>query len=110
MLTVSLHKIKIIAPHGLYPQEHIIGNTFEVDVDINLPDTQPWPFADYTLINKTVNEVFQQQGHLLETFVYNIHGAIKTVFPFAEKIKISVCKLAPPMPGDVAYAKVCYEK
>jgi 7,8-dihydroneopterin aldolase/epimerase/oxygenase len=109
MLTVSLHGIKIIAPHGLYPEEHILGNTFEIDVDINLPDTLPWPFADYTLIQKVVAEVFQQPGQLLETFVLNIHTALKENFSEAEKIRVAVRKLHPPMPGEVAYAKVCYE-
>lgn len=110
MLTVSLHRIKIIAPHGLYPQEHILGNTFEVDVDIWLPDAQPWPFADYTLIRQAVADIFMQPGQLLEQFVYNIHSALKEVIPASEKIRVAVKKLHPPMPGDVAYAQVCYER
>ena len=109
MLTVSLHGIKINAPHGLYPQEHILGNEFEIDVDIYLPDTQPWPFADYTLIQQIVADIFQQPGQLLETFTYNIHTALKANFQQAEKIKVAVRKLHPPMPGDVAFAQVCYE-
>ncbi len=43
MLTVSLHGIKVHAPHGLYEQEHVLGNNFEVDVDIWLPDAEPMP-------------------------------------------------------------------
>ncbi len=110
MLTVSLHGIKIQAPHGLYPEEHILGNTFEIDVDVSLPDAQPWPFADYTLIQQTVAHVFNQPGQLLETFVENIHASLKEKFPVAEKIKVAVRKLHPPMPGETAFAQVCYEK
>ncbi len=109
MLTVSLHGIKIHAPHGLYPQEHILGNAFEVDVDVWLPDAQPWPFADYTLIRQTVSDIFQQPGQLLEKFTYNSHTALKELFPVAEKIKVCVRKLHPPMPGEVRFAQVCYE-
>jgi dihydroneopterin aldolase len=109
MLTVSLHGIKIHASHGLYPEEHILGNRFEVDIDIWLPDAQPWPFADYTLIRKVVAETFEQPGQLLETFVANIHEALKDRFPLSEKIRVAVRKLHPPMPGDVGYAQVCYE-
>jgi dihydroneopterin aldolase len=109
MLTVALHGIKIYAPHGLYPEEHILGNVFETDVDIWLPDTTPWPFADYTLIQKIVADAFLQPGLLLETFVLNIHSKLKEHFPIAEKIKVAVRKLNPPMPGEVAYAQVCYE-
>jgi dihydroneopterin aldolase len=110
MLTVSLHKIKVHAPIGLYPQENILGNTFEVDVDIWLDDAQPWPFADYTLIQKTVADIFQQPGQLLETFVFNIHTALKQSIPGSAKVRVAVRKLHPPMPGDVAYAQVCYEQ
>lgn len=109
MLTVSLHGIKIIAPHGLYPQEHILGNTFVVDVDVWLPDTLPWPFADYTLINKIVHDTFSIPGQLLETFVFNIHSGLKEQLPIAEKIRVAVKKIHPPMQGDVDYSMVCYE-
>jgi dihydroneopterin aldolase len=109
MLTVSLHGIQIIAPHGLYPEEHVLGNTFEVDVDIELLDVQPWPFADYTLVRAIVSNVFNEPGQLLETFVYNIHNQLKAEFPKAIKIKVAVRKLNPPMPGSVKYAQVCYE-
>jgi dihydroneopterin aldolase len=109
MLTVSLHKIKIHAPHGLYPQEHILGNVFEIDVDLWLPDTPPWPYADYVLIHKAVTHIFQQPNQLLETFVQNIHAALKEQFPFTEKIRVAVRKLNPPMGGDVAFSQVCYE-
>lgn len=110
MLSVSLHSIKLLAPHGLYPQEHILGNSFEVDVDIYLPDTLPWPFADYTLIQATVAEIFNTEGQLLETFVYNIHTALKERFAMSLSVRVAVRKMHPPMPGQVAYSQVCYEQ
>jgi dihydroneopterin aldolase len=110
MLTVSLHGIKMHAPHGLYKEEHVLGNIFEVDVDIWLSDVQPWPFADYTIIQSTVAEVFALPGQLLETFVFNIHTALKQNIAAAEKIRVAIRKLNPPMPGQVAYSQVCYEK
>ena len=109
MLTVSLHGIKIHAPHGLYPQEHILGNVFEIDADLWLPDVQPWPYADYTIIHRIVHEVFNEKGQLLETFVYNLHTALQAEFAMAQKIRVAVRKLRPPMVGDVAYSQVCYE-
>ncbi|MFI5196426.1 MAG: dihydroneopterin aldolase [Chitinophagales bacterium] len=109
MLTVSLHGIKIHAHHGLYPEEHILGNRFEVDVDLWLPDTRPWPFADYTLIRKIVADTFEMPGQLLETFVANIHASLKEKIPISEKIRVAVRKLHPPMPGEVGYAQVVFE-
>ncbi len=109
MLAVSLHAIKLVAPHGLYPQEHVLGNTFEVDVDVQVPDAQPWPFVDYTLIHQVVVKVFHREGQLLETFVYNIHTALKELFPIALSVRVAVRKLNPPMSGSVGYSQVCYE-
>jgi len=109
MLTVSLHGIKIHAPYGFYPQEHKLGNDFETDVDIWLPDQQPWPFADYVLIHQTVAEVFSRQADFLEDFVWQIHSALKLQFPDSEKIRVATRKLHPPMPGEVAWSQVCYE-
>lgn len=111
MLTVSLHQIRIHAPHGLYPQEHILGNEFEVNVDVFVPAASAtnWPFIDYTVIHALVTEIFQKPGLLLETFVQEIHAALKARFPEAEKLKIAVRKLHPPMPGDVGYSQVQYE-
>lgn len=110
MLTVSLHKIVIKAPIGLYPEEWIRDNTFETDVDIRLPDQQPWPFADYSLVHKTVKDVFARPGQqLLETLVQGIHTEVSTLFPMAERVRVAVRKMQPPLEGEVGYSQVCYE-
>lgn len=111
MLTVSLRGIKLHSPHGLYPEELVLGNDFEIDVDIYLAvsNTKPWPFVDYALIHGIVVNVFNQQGQLLETFVQHIHSAIKMNVPDAEKVKVAIRKMHPPLQGDVNYAQVEYE-
>lgn len=111
MLTVSLHGIRIHAPYGLYPQEHFIGNDFEVDVDLYLETTDgtPWPFADYSIVHSIVADVFKETGQLLETFVQNIYARLKVDMPPTERIRVAVRKLHPPMSGDVGYSQVCYE-
>lgn len=111
MLTVSLHNIRIQAPHGLYPQEQILNNDFEIDVDIRIPvsQSQALPYVDYTLIHAIVKKVFEQPGQLLETFVQHIHASIKMNVPEAESVKVAVRKMHPPVAGDVGYAQVQYE-
>ena len=110
MLTVSLHGILIQAPIGLYAQEHILGNSFEVDVDIWLSVTSDtWPYADYTIIHDVVHTHMAQQGLLLEEFVRHIHHTLKEKITDAEKVRVAIKKLHPPMKGEVKYAQVCYE-
>ncbi len=110
MLTVSLHKIELHALVGLYEEEQIHGNNFEIDVDLFLPDSVPFPFCDYTLINDIVIRVFKKPEFLIETCLLEIHSELKIQFPVCEKIRVIIRKLRPPMPGKVAYAQVCYEK
>jgi 7,8-dihydroneopterin aldolase/epimerase/oxygenase len=111
MLTVSLHGIKISAPHGLYAEEQVLGNKFEIDVDVQLATIaeDPLPFVDYTLIQGIVADVFLKPEQLLEKFVRLIHTQLKQHIPDAIKIKVAVRKLHPPMAGDISYAQVCYE-
>jgi 7,8-dihydroneopterin aldolase/epimerase/oxygenase len=110
MLTVSLHGIKIHALIGMYPAEKVVGNNFEIDVDMWLPDTQPWPFADYSLVHKIVNEKFAEPGELLEQYVYTIHKEICRIIPVVEKVRVEIRKMQPPLPGGVAFSRVVYEK
>jgi dihydroneopterin aldolase len=111
MLTVSLHGIRLHALHGLYPQEQIVGNVFEIDVDIFISASgdKQLPFVDYSMIHKVTDEAFKQPGQLLETFALYIHTSLKEKVPEAEKIKVTIRKMHPPLPGDIRYAQVCYE-
>lgn len=111
MLTVSLHNIKLHANIGLYPEEKITGNDFEVDVDvmINLTEEKAFPFIDYVIIGELVSKAFQEEGELLETFVQKIHQRIKSTFSGAHKVKVVIRKLNPPLPISVGYSQVSYE-
>lgn len=111
MLTVSLHNIRIHGKHGLYPEEAVLGNWFEVDVDIKAPTQEgvEWPFIDYSVISKTVHDVFIKPTQLLETLVRRLHQALKEGSPTDAVIRVAIRKMHPPMPGDVGYSQVCYE-
>jgi dihydroneopterin aldolase len=111
MLTVSIHGIKIHAYIGLYPEEKETGNNFEIDVDVftNANEDQAFPFIDYSILYNRVSEIFRRPGDLIESYVKEIHTSLKETFPEAERIKVAVRKLLPPLGGDVHYAQVCYE-
>jgi dihydroneopterin aldolase len=110
MLTVSLHGIKITATRGLYAQDQLLHNTFEVDVDLYFASGRPWPWADYTHIRQTVAKAFELPHPLLEDFVYDIHQTLRQQHPTSIRARVVVRKLHPPMPGQVDYAQVCYEE
>lgn len=111
MLTVSLHNIRIHGKHGLYPEEAILGNWFEVDVDINanVAADEEWPFIDYTVVNTTVHDIFIKPTQLLETLVRRIYEALRLIAPDGAVIAVAIRKMHPPMPGDVGYTQVRFE-
>ncbi len=110
MLTVSLHGICLHAKVGLYPEEKIHGNNFEIDVDVNVhARPEAFPFIDYTIIEQIVRSEFEKEGELLETFVRNIHQALREKFFEAATVRVAIRKLNPPMQGTVAFSQVAFE-
>ena len=111
MLTVSIHGIQLHAYVGLYPEEKVAGNIFEIDVDVvvRTDEAEAFPFIDYSVIHQIVSDIFTQPGDLLESYVKEIHTSLKETFPDTERIKVAVRKLQPPLGGDVRYAQVRYE-
>jgi dihydroneopterin aldolase len=112
MLTVSLHGIRIQAPIGLYKEEHVLGNTFEVDVDVWAPTTEgkELPFIDYTILSATVAAAFKEPEQILEALAEKILTSIKSAFPISDKVRVCIRKLNPPMAGCIQYAQVCLER
>lgn len=112
MLTVSLHGIKIVAPIGMYAEEKIHPNTFEIDVDVwvRTEDGKEWPFIDYAIINDIVSAVFTPDKEMLEQLVLEVHTKVKQSFADADKVKVCIRKLHPPLSNSVNYSQVCLEK
>ena len=109
MFTISLHQIKVVAPIGLYPQEQILGNHFEVDIDVQVAEFSQKKFVDYTVLNSLVQQEMKRSETILEQIALNMYEETKKAFSFAQKIKISIRKLNPPMSGSMAYAQVVFE-
>jgi len=111
MLTISLHGIRLHAKVGLYPEEKITGNEFEIDVDVfvNVTHENAFPFIDYSLIEQMVAEAFAEPGELLESFVRTIHGRVKEKFPENDRVRVAVRKLNPPLATATKYSQVCFE-
>ncbi len=112
MLTISLHHIHIRGPHGMYPEEAIHGNDFEVDIDARLPVIigEDWPLIDYARISEIVHFVLKGDPvPLLEMLAQAIYVRMREEWPVLTHIKITIRKMYPPMPGDVRYAQICFE-
>lgn len=112
MLSIAVNNIQIRAGHGMYPEEAIRGNDFEVDVAVFLPIgiQDDWPLIDYSRISEIVHFVMLAETvPIMEMLVQDIWIRIKQEWPELAKIRVAIRKLNPPMKGDVHHAQVSFE-
>ncbi|MFY0673089.1 MAG: dihydroneopterin aldolase [Bacteroidia bacterium] len=112
---IQMHNMEFYAFHGVDPIEQKIGRTFKVSVDFNFDfetaaiEDKLEETADYGKIYELAKLEMQVTERLLETVVRRIAWRIKNTFAGAEKIKVSIKKMAPIVGGKVEYATVGYE-
>ena len=102
MLSIHLQHLRFHANHGLYKEEKIIGNEFEVDVTVKyyppqLPVIEIQKTIDYASIFQLIKERMDQPVDLLETFVSETALGILKKFKVAEEVFISIKKMHPPL-------------
>ncbi|ASU34099.1 dihydroneopterin aldolase [Mucilaginibacter xinganensis] len=112
MITISLHGAEFFAFHGFYPEEQKLGNKFIVDVDVDftpvtdLREDKIANTVDYEKVYNIVEEQMRKTAKLIETVAQNIAEDIKMQFSFADKIRVSIKKLNPPLKGKVEYSNI----
>lgn len=115
MLTVSLNNLQFEACHGIFPEEKVLGNSFEVDCSVDIPD----PGYVIRHIEETVNyqklyDIIREQMEiatpLLETVAMGIGTRIRESFPAVMAISVSIRKLHPPIKGLQGNTCVTWKK
>ena len=102
MLSLHLSKIHIFSYHGIYAEEKVLGNEFEVDVLVkHLPARIPVKHMedtiDYTSVYELVKKRMEVPTPLLETVVTEIAVQILAQFSLAMHVAVSIKKLHPPI-------------
>jgi len=83
--------------HGVYPAEKKIGNTFKVDLRIQLTPTtktidQLDQTIDYVQVYALIQKIMAVPTPLLETIVTNIADQILAAHPMAESVYVKITK------------------
>ena len=114
MLTIALEQASFYAYHGLYPEETIIGNTFILDVAVQLPDTHEVEELSDTVNYQGIFEVAQTvmaiPKPLLEEVVYAITTQLKQRYPAILHSIVTLRKMNPPMGASIRNSMVSLEK
>lgn len=112
---IALTNLRLFAHHGVYKEERILGNEFEVNISLSVKA----PKEKISSITETVNyaevyritkETFSVPKPLLETIATEIAEAIKEAFPAVKKISVQIVKLHPPIVSFTGSVSVTYQK
>ena len=115
LITIELTGLRFHAFHGLYEEEKIAGNEFEVSLYVSYcPQTEIINelsgTINYAVIFDLVKKRMQQRTDLLETIAMSLAEEIHSQFPEVQKIDISIKKLHPPIAGFNGSVAVRYQK
>lgn len=108
---VSLIGLSYRGFHGLYPEEKIRGNSFEVDISLGfLVDHLPQKtkeMADYALLAGIAQRVMEGTAReLMETLAQEMINDIEIHWPHVKEVDIRIRKKQPSLPGQPAWSEV----
>jgi 7,8-dihydroneopterin aldolase/epimerase/oxygenase len=113
LITIELTGLRFYSAIGVYAEENLVQNEFEVDILMDIPEQQDV----ITSINDTVNYVdaativrneMNEPHKLLETCAMIISKKIKDKFPKVEKVFVKIKKLSPPINNFIGKVSVSY--
>lgn len=102
MLTIHLNKLLFHAKHGLYQEEKILGNEFEVNIVLKQYTVADeinsiHQTTDYAAVYGLVKDCFSKPTPLLETIAQHICKKILAQFVLVDEVSIQITKLHPPI-------------
>ena len=104
-IQIFLKNLRFHAYIGVDERERMIGNEFEINLNITIP-YQEGMIADdlnatisYAEVYEIVSEIMTKPRKLLERVAAEIIGEIKGKWPEIEAGEVEIIKTAPPIPG-----------
>lgn len=114
MLTIHLHNLLFHSFHGMYKEEKILGNDFEVNVDVKIKVqeniTKLRQSVDYVSLYSIIKEVMDRPTPLLEKLVQDLAEKIRLLDEKIEGVSISIKKLNPPIGNLQGTVGVSYSR
>lgn len=114
--TIQLEACEFYAYHGIYPQERALGNTFWVDIAVEVDSSifeKSYDLAstiDYEKLYQIAKARMSQPTPLLESIAVWMADDIAVLYPNALCIEIQISKNKPPIGGDCRNSKVIYKR
>ena len=111
MAKVSLKGMKFYAFHGYYEFERRVGCNFILDVEAELninedPNEQIENTVNYESLYEICQMYMSKKYQLLESVAYDIAKHIKDQHEIVTKVKVTLAKMNPPLPGKVDKSEI----
>lgn len=115
LITIELSGIRFHAFHGMYEEEKLAGNEFEVSLYVSYYPgseviTELSGTINYAVIFDLLKKRMQQRTDLLETIAMSFAAELHDRFPEVQKVDITIKKLHPPIAGFNGNVAVRYQK
>lgn len=114
MITVHLHHLKFFSFHGIHEEERILGNEYEVNVEVAFDEKGIITKIDETINYVKIFELVKQRMNiptaLLETVAQDMVNQIHAADNRARAITVSVEKKNPPITNIEGSVGVTYTK
>jgi len=113
---IRLCNMQLYGRHGVNPEEQVLGQRFEVDVDLQV-DTRPAALQDdlrltinYAQVYKAVKQIVEEERFaLIETLAETIAMHIGRQFA-PESVRVCVRKPHAPIKGVLDYVAIDIER
>ena len=114
MITIHLHHLKFFSFHGIHEEERILGNEYEVNVDVTFDEKGPINKIDETINYVKIFELVKQRMNistaLLETVAQDIANQVYSADNRVRSVFVSVEKKNPPISNIEGSVGVTYTK
>ena len=114
MFTIHLQNLQFKSYHGLYAEEKVLGNCFEVNLKVKYqPSLLAINSIEQTINYQNLFEIIERRmliaTELLETIVVDIANEIMNAFLIVEEVDICIAKKNPPIKNFVGNVAVSYQ-
>lgn len=118
ILTISIKDAVFHSFHGVFEQEQIVGNDFQVSVDVIIPMSKEIlndnlsNTISYVDIYRITEQEMAKPSKLLENVAYRIICSLKDICDEILQIDVEIIKIAPPIAkiDGSARIKLKYQK
>jgi dihydroneopterin aldolase len=114
MFTIHLHNLRFFSFHGVHDEEQILGNDFEISVDVSFNAAEAIAKLHQTINYVKVYDVIKQRMStptaLLETVAQDLADLIHQIDNRITTVSIHIKKVHPPIVNFTGSVGVTYKK